>query len=305
MRNVITFLLAALCLSALSSGPLLAQSESADGSGEAKRPSRASGNARPEFRDPEVDPKLPNVLLIGDSISIGYTIPVREALEGEANVFRPATNCGPTTRGIEQLDQWLGDRQWDVIHFNFGLHDMKYMGSEGDNLANPNDPESHQQVPLLQYTANLKRIAERLKETGAIVVWCPTTPIPEGAKGRVPGDEVRYNRAAAEALTEVGGIEFSELYSHAVKNVLTEQRKADVHFTERGSKLLAEHVADTIRRALAKRQDAQGDKSAQRDRSKLGNDKREPVASGREVTGDPAATDTEATRPEVNDNEPE
>ena len=39
---------------------------------------------------------LPRVLLIGDSISIGYTLPVREALKGKANVHRPAGNCSST-----------------------------------------------------------------------------------------------------------------------------------------------------------------------------------------------------------------
>src|SRR5262245_41201760 len=68
---------------------------------------------------------LPRVLLIGDSISIGYTLDVREELKGKANVHRPATNCGPTTSGVRGIDQWLkvgaGSGKWDVIHFNFGL----------------------------------------------------------------------------------------------------------------------------------------------------------------------------------------
>ena len=51
---------------------------------------------------------LPRVLLIGDSISIGYTLPVRELLKGKANVHRPSTNCGPTSRGVSGIDQWLG-----------------------------------------------------------------------------------------------------------------------------------------------------------------------------------------------------
>ena len=71
-------------------------------------------------------PGLPRVLLIGDSISIGYTVPVRELLEGVTNVHRPQTNCGPTTKGVDEIDAWLGDGKWDVIHFNFGLHDLKY-----------------------------------------------------------------------------------------------------------------------------------------------------------------------------------
>ena len=63
--------------------------------------------------------------------------PTRKALAGKANVHRAPTNCGPTIRGLEGLDQWLGDGRWDVIHFNWGLHDLKYMGPTGKNLADP------------------------------------------------------------------------------------------------------------------------------------------------------------------------
>lgn len=73
------------------------------------------------FEPPEVNESLPNVLLLGDSISIGYMLDVRKQLSGQANVWRPAVNCGPTTRGLESLDKWIGDRKWDLIHFNFGL----------------------------------------------------------------------------------------------------------------------------------------------------------------------------------------
>src|SRR4051812_8183558 len=67
----------------------------------------------PSFVEVNDDPALPRVLLIGDSISIGYTIPVRELLKGKANIHRPAANCGPTKRGLAQLDKWLGDGRWD------------------------------------------------------------------------------------------------------------------------------------------------------------------------------------------------
>jgi len=51
-------------------------------------------------------PGLPRVLLIGDSISIGYTIPTRKLLQGKANVHRIPVNGGPTTRGLEQIENW-------------------------------------------------------------------------------------------------------------------------------------------------------------------------------------------------------
>ena len=69
-------------------------------------------------------PGLPRVLLIGDSISLGYTMQVRQMLQGKANVHRPPANCGPTTLGVEKIDHWLGKEHWDVIHFNWGLHDL-------------------------------------------------------------------------------------------------------------------------------------------------------------------------------------
>ena len=54
---------------------------------------------------------LPNVLILGDSISIGYTLFVREMLKGKANVYRPinkkgAENCGSTHTGLQRLDAW-------------------------------------------------------------------------------------------------------------------------------------------------------------------------------------------------------
>jgi hypothetical protein len=55
------------------------------------------------------DPALPRVLLIGDSISIGYTPAVKELLRGIANVHRIPDNGGATTLALTLLDEWLGD----------------------------------------------------------------------------------------------------------------------------------------------------------------------------------------------------
>ncbi|NND96810.1 MAG: SGNH/GDSL hydrolase family protein [Pirellulaceae bacterium] len=214
----------------------------------AKKPVR---KPNPAFEPPQVVDGLPNVLLIGDSISIGYMVAAREKLKGVANVWRPTTNCGPTTKGVESLDSWLGDRKWDVIHFNFGLHDLKYMGPNNENLADPESASSHQQVPIDQYAANLKKIAERLKKTGATVIWRETTPVPKGAKGRVVGDSKRYNEAAAKVMEEVGGIQVDRMYDFAIKNV--ENLPANVHYSQEGSKKLAEQVARSVKAAIESR----------------------------------------------------
>src|SRR5882757_3092673 len=96
-------------------------------------------------KDPSLAPiedvaGLPRVLLIGDSISMGYTLPVRELLAGKANVHRVPENGGSTRTGLEKLDAWLGKGKWDVIHFNWGLHDLKHwkdgkMDINGDQVT--------------------------------------------------------------------------------------------------------------------------------------------------------------------------
>jgi lysophospholipase L1-like esterase len=207
-----------------------------------KKPKTAGPNPMTKNED---TPGLPRVLLIGDSISIGYTLPVRELLKGKANVHRIPENGGPTVNGLKKLAGWLGTSKWDVIHFNWGLHDLKYIGTNRDVIVTVTTPEAHQQVPLPEYEANLKALVDRLKTTGAKLVWCSTTPVPEGANGRVPGDEVKYNEAATRVMT-AAGVPTNDLYQHAKNSAVNIQLKADVHYTPAGYKYLAERVAWAI-----------------------------------------------------------
>jgi acyl-CoA thioesterase-1 len=214
----------------------------------AKQPAAKQPAASPARRAPSPslkpitdDPKLPRVLLIGDSISMGYTIPVREKLAGKANVHRPNANCGPTIRGLESLQAWLGDGKWDVIHFNFGLHDVRYMDDTKKKQVSPED-----------YEKNLTTLVEQLKATGAKLIWCNTTPVPEGSAARKPGDEVEYNKIAARVM-EKAGIETDDLYSFALPKLKEIQLPANVHFTTSGSEVLAAKVAEEIEKRLPKK----------------------------------------------------
>jgi acyl-CoA thioesterase-1 len=194
------------------------------------------------------DPNLPRVLLIGDSISIGYTVPVRELLKGKANVRRPLTNCGDTARGLKSLDDWLGSGKWDVIHFNFGLHDLKYLDANG-SLASPD--KGKQVASLVQYEQNLRQIVERLKKTGAKLIWCSTTPVPEGSSGRVKSDELKYNEVAAKIMAE-SGVATDDLHALATAKQAEIQLPKNVHFSKEGSRELARAVVASIEKALAK-----------------------------------------------------
>jgi acyl-CoA thioesterase-1 len=198
----------------------------------------------------EIDdqPGLPRVLLIGDSISIGYTIPVRKLLKGKVNLHRIPTNGGPTIKGLEQIDAWIGKKKWDVIHFNWGLHDLKYMGPNGENLF-PKEKGGEVQVALLEYEKNLERLVSRLNKTGAKLIWRNTTPIPPGSRGRYVGDSIRYNSAASRVMIR-HGIPTHDLFTMSRERMKEIMRPANVHYTEEGSKVLAESVAEVILEAL-------------------------------------------------------
>ena len=201
--------------------------------------------------------KLPNVLIIGDSISIGYTPFVKDLLKYKANVFRPMLgndkpeNCAGTTKGLQNINRWIGDTEWNVIHFNFGLHDIKHVDPvTGENSKNPDDP---QQANLKQYRKNLKAIIEKLKATGAKLIFATTTPYPDEVGGplRKPGMPEKYNRAAIKIMNK-NGIGINNLYAFMLPRMGKLQQPNNVHFTPEGSKAMAEKVVERISEALEK-----------------------------------------------------
>ncbi|WDI41309.1 SGNH/GDSL hydrolase family protein [Bremerella sp. P1] len=203
------------------------------------------------------DPNLPNVLILGDSISIGYTLQVRDLLKGKANVFRPHTadgkkpeNCSGTTKGVESIDRWIGDRKWDVIHFNWGLHDLKHVTEPGGNSVS-NKPSDPVQATVDQYAANLEKIVERLNKTGAKLIFATTTPVVPGTTGplREPNSPPKYNAAAIKIMKE-NSVTVNDLFAFCDPQVEKLQRPKNVHFTDAGSQALAEQVAQAIQSAL-------------------------------------------------------
>jgi len=200
-----------------------------------------AGDVRQEFLPIEDNPNLPRVLIIGDSISMGYTLPVRKKLEGEANVHRPPMNCGPTSRGVQHLDEWLGDGDWDVIHFNFGLHDLKIMEDIGKH-----------QVSITEYEDNLEQMVARMKQTGAELIWASTTPVPDPVNGpeRRQEDVLRYNNVAAAVMRE-HSVATDDLYGFALPQLSVIQLPENVHFSPEGYEVLARQVSESIRQALA------------------------------------------------------
>lgn len=177
------------------------------------------------------DSKLPRVLLIGDSVSRGYTLAARKALAGKANVHRAPENCGPTANGLKKLDVWLGGGKWDVIHFNFGIH---------DRATKPAD-----------YEQRLEAIVTRLKATGARVIWASTTPIPPDTKDGPAATAAieEKNRLAAQVAAR-HQLAIDDLCAFITPHLGKVQNPKDVHFTGAGYELLGQQVAESILKAL-------------------------------------------------------
>lgn len=186
---------------------------------------------------------LPRVLIIGDSISMGYTLPVRDLLTGKANVHRPATNCSATSNGLAHLKEWLGGQKWDVIHFNFGLHDAKL------------PPEGVRHAPPDVYEKNLRELVKQMQATGARLIFATTTPVPNGgviSPTRRFGSVEEYNAVALKVMNEAG-VPVDDLNMLITPQAAKLQNPNDVHYTKEGSTLLAKQVAAEIEKAVAAR----------------------------------------------------
>ncbi len=175
-------------------------------------------------------PGLPRILIIGDSISRGYTLPVRHELAGRANVHRAPQNCSSTVVGLDKLDIWLGDQKWDLITFNFGIHDRH--ASRAD------------------YEMRLRQIVERLKAADAKLVWIATTPIPEGEPEYVEGAIERLNRAAEKIMTDQQ-IPVLDLYQAVAPKLAEYQLPENCHFRGGGYDFMGTFLADGIMAELA------------------------------------------------------
>jgi acyl-CoA thioesterase-1 len=200
----------------------------------------AAAPSHPSFAAVRDVPGLPRVLLIGDSISMGYTLDVRAGLAGVANVHRPPANCNSSGYGLAQLSKWLGDGKWDVIHFNFGIHDAKL------------PPEGKLHSSLEVYEKNLREIVRRLRASGAKLVWATSTPIPMGgmlAPDRRFGDIAGYNERALMVMKE-NGVVINDLNATITPHIARVQIQRDVHFTPEGSGLLARQTAAVIKEQL-------------------------------------------------------
>jgi lysophospholipase L1-like esterase len=192
------------------------------------------------------EPDLPVVVLMGDSIRMGYAPLVAEKLKGKAVIVSPKPNGQDSANVLKLLDKEVIAHQPAVVHFNCGIHDTKKF-REGGQF----------QVPPDKYEANLRAIVERLrKEAKAKVLFATTTPIIDdrAAAGRkkatyelLDASTVQYNQIAGRVMAELD-VPVNDL--RKALGDAAEQAKLvssdGVHFTPEGKEKLAAAVAEFV-----------------------------------------------------------
>ena len=138
-----------------------------------------------------------------------------------------------------------------MVHFNFGLHDLKRVQADG---GASDDPSDRSQADLKTYTRQLRRIVESILASGATPLFATTTPVPEGKlrPHRDTADVARYNEVARKIMQK-HQIAIDDLNAFAASRLADIQRPVNVHFTPEGSKALGDKVTESIRGALDQR----------------------------------------------------
>ena len=189
---------------------------------------------------------MKNVLLIGDSIRLGYDKAVKKTLEGKANVYFPTENCrfaSYVLRYVHEYRKLLSDGEFDVVHWNAGLWDCLRLFEE----------EPH--TPIEVYAYYVERICIRMKKffPNAKIIFATSTAV---QSEKMDKDFKRYNEeieaynAAATEVVKKYGFEVNDLYS--ITRPMGDEMHSDAvhYYTPKATEILTNRVLSYIGDAL-------------------------------------------------------
>jgi hypothetical protein len=189
-----------------------------------------------EVRPTHADTKLPNVLLVGDSITRNYYPAVVRRLEGVANVylFASSTSLGDP-RLLRQLAEFwaMEGVQFQIVHLSNGLHGWGYS-------------EQEYGAALPSFLAELRHVSP-----ASTLVWSTITPIKADQAGGATRSRIDARNKIASKFFEQHGIRIDD--QHGLMLLHQDTYQDAVHFNESGSAFQAEQAAQIIRSMLARR----------------------------------------------------
>lgn len=187
-----------------------------------------------EVRPPHPDPRLPNVLLLGDSITRNYYPEVVSELAGVANIYLMASS---TSVGDPRLPRQIAEFatmegvHFSVVHFNNGMHGWDYS-------------ETQYREGFPDFLRAVKKLAVK---NGALV-WATITPVARDTTNGATNQRVDARNAIASSLVEAAGIPLDD--QHALMMQHQDLHEDAVHFNASGSVLQGAQAAATIKTAL-------------------------------------------------------
>jgi hypothetical protein len=187
-----------------------------------------------EVRPAHPDPNLPNVLLLGDSISRNYFPQVVKDLTGVANVYLMAVS---TSVGDPRLPHQIAEFAamenvgFRVVHFNNGMHGWGYTEA--------------------QYKAAFPALLSSVRSLtgkGGRLIWANTTPVKSNAFNGATNPRIDERNAIAQEQVRAAGIPIDD--QHTLMTEHPDLYADTVHFGPRGAAIMGDQVAASIRTAL-------------------------------------------------------
>ena len=186
---------------------------------------------------------MKKIVLLGDSIRMGYDKYVKEALSGVAEVCYPEENCRYAENLLRFAHEWKLKGEWgddvDLVRWNAGLWDVLELF--GDEPLSTKD----------YYESVIPRIDRRLRMLfpNAKIVFATSTPViewkcaPHFKRHNATIEE--YNEIAKRALAE-SGTRINDLY-RLMKSAPDSYHSDSVHFyTDEGTALIGGRVLAVI-----------------------------------------------------------
>lgn len=187
---------------------------------------------------------MKKIVLIGDSIRMGYCEYVKNALSDVAEVYYPPENCRYAVNVLRFMGEWKSKGNWpsdvDMVHFNAGLWDVLRV-HDGEMLST---------YEYYKYTIErVGKLMRRLFPTAKLVFATSTAIVEMPNKKRFNKDIEEFNAAAIEVLSPLG-IEINDLYA-ITKDIAPECRSDETHFNnDHGRSVVGGAVVNYITSAL-------------------------------------------------------
>ena len=189
-----------------------------------------------EVRPAHVDAKLPNVLLVGDSITRNYYPEVQRQLAKIANVylFAASTSVGDP-RLLHQLAEFskLEAVPFNVVHFNNGMHGWTYS-------------EAEYSAAFPSYLHALHKIAPK-----ASFIWAAITPVKVEDTPGPTNARIQARNRLAQTFVSHAGIPVDDQYALMTQHA--DLYEDHVHFNAAGAIVQGQQVAQFIRSSLSGR----------------------------------------------------